>query len=77
MILFSMVLFLFYYGMLLFGLLYMEFVLSFMLFGGLFYGVSYVVGLNGDNVIIEYECELVCVFGCCFVDMVCKLVVGV
>lgn len=65
---------LFYYGCLIVGIFFIELVLSYIIIGGMFYGVSYVVGVNDDLMFSEDEVILVCVLGWCVVDIVWWLV---
>lgn len=68
-----MLLLLLYYGMLVLGIFYSEFVLLEICGGGMFYGVSYFVGVDGKCSFDEYELILCCVLGKCLVEIVGKL----
>lgn len=74
LILLLMQVLLLYYGCVIVGILFIELVLSYIISGGIFYGVSYVVGVVDDLQLIDDEVVLVCVLGCWVVDIVQWLV---
>lgn len=57
-ILLNLLLLLLYYGMMLFGVFYEVFELFVIEIGGMFYGVSYVVGSNNSNVLSKDEIKI-------------------
>lgn len=73
LMLLSMMLFLLYYGMLIVGLFYLYFELMNIFSGGMFYGVSYWVGVNGNQLLLDDLCILVIVLGKWLVENVIKL----